>query len=127
MQEGGISRRTFVKSTAGFAGAALVGGSELLAQNPAQVSSNTTEPIHVTPVDFPKDFLWGSATASYQVEGAWKEDGKGESIWDRCSHTVGRVKGGDTGDVACDMYHRYKQDIAMMKQMGIKSCRFSIA
>ncbi len=127
MQEGGISRRTFVKSTAGFAGAAIVAGSGLLAQNPAQVSSNTTEPIHVVPVDFPKDFVWGSATASYQVEGAWKEDGKGESIWDRCSHTVGRVKGGDTGDVACDMYHRYKQDIAMMKQMGMKSCRFSIA
>jgi len=127
MQEGGISRRTFVKSTAGFAGAAIVAGSGLLAQNPAQASSQATDPIHVVPFDFPKDFLWGSATASYQVEGAWKEDGKGESIWDRCSHTVGCVKGGDTGDVACDMYHRYKQDIAMMKQMGMKSCRFSIA
>jgi hypothetical protein len=59
MQEGGISRRTFVKSTAGFAGAAIVAGSGLLAQSPAQVSSNITEPIHVVPVDFPKDFLLG--------------------------------------------------------------------
>ena len=56
---------------------------------------------------FPKDFLWGAATAAYQIEGAWKEDSKGEPIWDRFSHTTGLVKGADTGDVACDSYHRY--------------------
>ena len=122
----GINRRTFVKSSAGFTGAAMLSRVGLFALNVTDSMPNTTQPIHVTPVDFPKDFLWGSATASYQVEGAWNEDGKGESIWDRWSHTVGRVKGGDTGDVACDMYHRYKQDIALMKQMGLKSCRFSI-
>jgi beta-glucosidase len=80
-----------------------------------------------TPYQFPKDFLWGSATASYQIEGAWNEDGKGESIWDRFSHTVGKVKGADTGDVACDSYHRYKEDVAVMKQLNLESCRFSVS
>jgi len=76
---------------------------------------------------FPDGFFWGTATASYQVESAWKEDGKGESIWDRYSHTTGKVKGGDTGDVACDWYHRYREEIALMKRLKQKSCRFSIA
>jgi len=67
------------------------------------------------------------ATASYQVEGAWNEDGKGESIWDRFSHTVGNVRGGATGDVACDHYHLYPQDIALMKRLNQKSYRFSIS
>jgi len=87
--------------------------------------SATAPPI--TPFDFPKDFLWGAATASHQIEGAWKEDGKGESIWDRFSHTPGKVKGGDTGDVACDSYHRFKEDIGLVKRLGLKSYRFSIA
>ena len=78
-------------------------------------------------IAFPKDFLWGSATASYQVEGAWNIDGRGESIWDRFSHTQGNVKGGWTGDVACDNYHRYPEDIALMKQMNLRSYRYSIA
>jgi beta-glucosidase len=78
-------------------------------------------------IAFPKDFLWGSATASYQVEGAWNIDGRGESIWDRYSHTQGNVKGGWTGDVACDSYHRYPEDIALMKQMNLRSYRYSIA
>jgi len=80
-----------------------------------------------TAAHFPKDFLWGTATASYQIEGAWDRDGKGESIWDRFCHTPGKVKGGDTGDVACDSYHRYAEDIAIMRQLNQKSCRFSIA
>lgn len=75
---------------------------------------------------FPKNFVWGAATASYQIEGAWKEDGKGESIWDRFSHTPGNVKNGDTGDVADDHYHRYKQDIELMKTLGLHAYRFSI-
>ena len=78
-------------------------------------------------MQFPKNFYWGTATASYQVEGAWNEDGKGESIWDRFSHTRGKVKGNDSGDVACDSYHRYPEDIAIMKQLNQKSCRFSIS
>ena len=76
---------------------------------------------------FPKDFLWGAATASYQIEGAWNVDGKGESIWDRFSHTVGLVKGAETGDVACDSYHRYKEDVAIAKKLNLGSYRFSIS
>src|SRR6516165_5080103 len=80
-----------------------------------------------TPYQFPKDFLWGSATAAYQVEGAWKADGKGVSIWDTYAHTVGKIKGAATGDVACDSYYRYKEDVGLMKQLNLKSCRFSIS
>ena len=76
---------------------------------------------------FPEGFLWGTATASYQVEGAWNEDGKGESIWDRFTHTPGKVRGGVTGDVACDQYHLYPQDIALAKRLNQKSYRFSIS
>jgi beta-glucosidase len=78
-------------------------------------------------VTFPEDFVWGCATASYQIEGAWDEDGKGESIWDRFSHTPDHVRDGDTGDVACDHYHRYRGDVALMKELGLQSYRFSIA
>jgi beta-glucosidase len=76
---------------------------------------------------FPKDFVWGAATASYQIEGAWNEEGKGESIWDRFSHTLGKVENGDTGDVACDHYHRWRDDLALMQQLGLKAYRFSIS
>lgn len=78
-------------------------------------------------VAFPKGFAWGTATASYQIEGAWQEDGKGESVWDRFSHTAGKIKNGDTGDVACDSYHRWREDIALMKAMNLNSYRFSIS
>ena len=76
---------------------------------------------------FPEGFLWGSATASYQVEGGVHEDGRGPTIWDTFSHLPGAVAGGDTGDVSVDYYHRYKQDIALMKSLGLRSYRFSIA
>src|SRR5277367_2335716 len=76
---------------------------------------------------FPKGFFWGTATAAYQIEGAWNEDGKGESIWDRFAHTPGKIKNGDTGDVALDHCHRYKEDIQLMKAMGAKTYRFSIS
>lgn len=76
---------------------------------------------------FPKDFLWGIATAAFQVEGAWNEDGKGESNWDRFSHTQGKIRGAATADVACDDYHRYREDIAIVKQLNLKSYRFSIS
>lgn len=76
---------------------------------------------------FPKDFVWGAATASYQIEGAWDEDGKGESIWDRFSHTPGNVDNGDTGNVACDHYHRWRDDVDLMKELGLKAYRFSIS
>jgi beta-glucosidase len=76
---------------------------------------------------FPDGFRWGTATASYQIEGAWQEDGKGESIWDRFSHTPGKIKNGWTGDRACDSYHRWQEDIALQQEMGLNSYRFSIA
>ena len=77
----------------------------------------------MTSVSFPKDFVWGAATAAYQIEGAWNEDGKGESIWDRFSHTPGKIHGGDTGDIACDHYHRYRQDVALMRRLGLQAYR----
>ena len=76
---------------------------------------------------FPEGFLWGSATASYQVEGAVHEGGRGPSIWDTFSHTPGKTHNGDTGDVADDYYHRYNEDIQLMKELGLKTCRFSVA
>lgn len=79
----------------------------------------------MTTYEFPHYFLWGAATAAYQVEGAWNEDGRGESIWDRFSHTPGRIANGDTGDIACDHYHRYEEDISLMRQLGLKAYRFS--
>ena len=76
---------------------------------------------------FRKDFVWGCASSAYQTEGAWKEDGKGPSIWDTFCHEEGHILGGFTGDEACDFYHRYKEDIAIMKQMGVKAYRFSLS
>ncbi|MGH9117885.1 MAG: GH1 family beta-glucosidase [Acidimicrobiales bacterium] len=76
---------------------------------------------------FPDGFLWGAATAAYQIEGAVEEDGRGESIWDRFSHTPGRVTSGDTGDRACDHYHRYRDDVALMADLGLGAYRFSVA
>jgi len=76
---------------------------------------------------FPNGFLWGSATSSYQIEGAWQEDGKGPNIWDVFSHTPGKVANGDTGDVAIDHYHRYRDDIALMADLGLQAYRFSFS
>jgi beta-glucosidase len=77
--------------------------------------------------EFPNGFYWGVATSAYQIEGAWNEDGKGPSIWDTFAHTPGKIKNGDTGDVANDHYHRYKEDVALMKDIGATAYRFSIA
>jgi beta-glucosidase len=76
---------------------------------------------------FPADFLWGAAVSAYQIEGAVDEDGRGESIWDRFSATPGKVAGGDTGAVACDSYHRYRDDVRLMQDLGLNAYRFSIA
>lgn len=78
-------------------------------------------------VRFPDNFVWGAATAAYQIEGAHNEDGKGESIWDRFCKIPGKVQDGDRGDVACDHYHRYQDDIKLMKTISLKGYRFSIA
>ena len=76
---------------------------------------------------FPEGFLWGVSSASYQIEGAVREDGRGESIWDRFCRIPGNVRNGDTGDEAVDFYHRYREDIGLMKELGIPAFRFSIA
>jgi beta-glucosidase len=76
---------------------------------------------------FPPDFRWGVSTAAYQIEGAVHEDGRGPSIWDTFVHTEGRIKNGDTADVACDHYHRWTEDVALMADLGIDTYRFSIA
>lgn len=76
---------------------------------------------------FPANFIWGSATSAYQVEGAWNQDGKGPSIWDVFCLIPGKVQSGDTGEIACDHYHRISADVALMKTMGLKAYRFSIA
>lgn len=76
---------------------------------------------------FPEDFTWGAATAAFQLEGAWDEDGKGESIWDRFCHTPGNISNGDTGDIACDHYHRWRDDLQIISQMGLQAYRFSIS
>ena len=97
---------------------------------PAMASMGMDQPLPVydaAAAAFPKDFMWGTATAAYQVEGAWNADGKGESIWDRFAHTPSLVKGAATGDIACDTYHLYQQDIALMKRLNMKSYRFSVS
>lgn len=76
---------------------------------------------------FPADFTWGAATAAYQIEGAWNVDGKGESVWDRFAHTPGKIKNDDNGDVACDSYRRYREDVALLKQLNLTSYRFSVS
>ncbi len=78
-------------------------------------------------MQFPSDFVWGAATSSYQIEGAAFEDGRGETIWDVFCRTPGKVANGDTGDVACDHYHRYPEDVALMASLGLKAYRFSVA
>lgn len=78
-------------------------------------------------MQFPKDFLWGTATSSYQIEGAVNEDGKGKSIWDVFTHVPGTVKDRSNGDVAIDHYHRFREDIRLMAKMGIRNYRFSIS
>ena len=124
-----MHRRQFVaRSIAAVAGAALhrwSGGLSTaisIGQSPGSVPDSS-----IKAAQFPEGFLWGVATASYQNEGAWNVDGKGESIWDRFTHTPGKVRGGVTGDVACDQYHLYHQDIALAKQLNLKSYRFSIS
>jgi beta-glucosidase len=76
---------------------------------------------------FPQDFRWGVSTAAYAIEGAWNEDGKGESIWDRFAHGEGNIKDGSSGDVACDHYHRMEADVQLMAELGVNTYRFSVS
>ena len=117
----GTNRRTFLTRTAGLAALAAATGvpvSVARANLTMKVSNNNS---------FPTNFSWGAATAAYQIEGAAAEDGRKPSVWDTFSHTPGRVKNGDTGDVACDHYHRFEDDVKLMADLGIKHYRFSIS
>ena len=76
---------------------------------------------------FPSNFLFGTATSSYQIEGAWNEDGKGLSIWDKFCQQPGAIFNGENGDIACDHYHRFEEDIQIIKELGAKAYRFSIS
>jgi len=115
-----MDRREFIGLS--LASGALAARGANAASLPGEIAAG-----EIAAARFPKDFLWGTATSAYQVEGAWNADGKGESIWDRYAHTPGTIQGGATGDVACDQYHRFKDDIALMKQLHLKSHRFSIS
>lgn len=123
-----ISRRTFAKITGA---AALASATPSTPANqpsqPSQMDSVAGQSADRTSRTFPKGFIWGTATAAYQVEGAVKEDGRGPSIWDTFSHTPGKVVNNATGDVADDHYHLYKGDVQLMKALGVRACRFSIA
>ena len=124
-----MNRRQFaVCSLAATAGVALNPWRNYAADsNSTNRAPGSVPESSINEARFPESFLWGVATASYQNEGAWNEDGKGESIWDRFTHTPGKVRGGVTGDVACDQFHRYPQDIALAKRLNQKSYRFSIS
>ena len=78
-------------------------------------------------IQFPDNFTWGAASSSYQIEGAWNEEGKGENIWDHYTHRPYQIRNGDTGDIACDSYHRMEEDVALMQGLGLQAYRFSIS
>ncbi len=122
-----MDRRSFLKNSLIAGGGALLAGKRIAAlEAGAQPQlAGAVSPAQIAVARFPKDFLWGMATSSYQVEGAWNADGKGESIWDRAAHTPGKIRDGSNADVACDQYHHFKEDIAIMKRLNMKSYRFS--
>jgi beta-glucosidase len=116
-----FSRRHFAK----LAGFSTFG----LAATPAQPAEGAPGPApdRHAPAPFPNDFVWGTATSSYQIEGAVDEDGRGRSIWDTFSHTPGKIEDGSTGDRANEHYHRYKEDVRLIRDLGARAYRFSIA
>ena len=132
-----LTRRELLRSALGAGAAALPGlfsacsaSSKPTGPLASAAASSAPKQQFATPnsaIPFPTNFFWGTATASYQIEGAWNEDGKGESIWDRFTHTPGKIKNSDTGDIACDSYHRWSEDIALMRALNLNSYRFSIS
>src|SRR5215813_12472206 len=123
-----ISRREFAKTAACASLGVVAAGCSRTEPNVGQaqpVPNPASQPS--TGRKFPKGFYWGTATSAYQIEGAWNEDGKGPSIWDTFTHAPGKIANGDTGDVANDHYHRYPEDVALMKEIGANAYRFSIS
>jgi beta-glucosidase len=122
-----MDRRSFLKKSVIAGGGVLLAGRQIAALEAAVTPqvAGAVSPAAIASARFPRDFLWGTATSAYQVEGAWNTDGKGESIWDRAAHTPGKIRDGSNADVSCDQYHRFKEDIAIMKRLNMKSYRFS--
>src|ERR1700683_4175068 len=118
-----MNRRQFLHRSAAFAPTASLPSPPAANADAAPAAA----PDSVGDTSFPEGFLWGIATSAFQVEGAWRDDGKGESIWDRFAHTTGNIKGQATADVACDQYHLYPQDVAILQRLHQKSYRFSIS
>jgi len=116
-----FSRRTFAK----LAGLASFGmGTMATKAEETRAEATTTR---LASGSFPSGFIWGTATSAYQVEGAVKEDGRGPSIWDTFSHQPGHIADGTSADRANDHYHRYKEDVGLIRELGVKHYRFSIA
>lgn len=118
-----FSRRTFARALAGSAAALTLSRVKLEAEGTSVSLQRNIE----TPRSFPKGFLWGAATSAYQVEGAVSEAGRGLSIWDTFSHSPGKIRNGDNGDIADDFFHLYKEDIGRMRDLGLKTFRFSVS
>ena len=118
---GKFSRRQFAK----LAGFSALG----MATTPAKSEESAAKPAadRHAPASFPNGFLWGTATSAYQIEGAVDEDGRGRSIWDTFAHTPGKIGDGSNADRANDHYHRYKEDVRLIRELGVKAYRFSIA
>src|SRR3954471_6466059 len=117
----GLSRRQFAK----LAGLSALGMAATSAQAQDRKTKRSQDRHAAAP--FPKDFVWGTATSAYQIEGAVNEDGRGRSIWDTFSHTPGKIGDGSNADRANDHFHRYKEDVRLIKDLGTKAYRFSIA
>ncbi|HTY84292.1 MAG TPA: GH1 family beta-glucosidase [Silvibacterium sp.] len=128
-----LTRRKFVRSALGAGVVAALPGAFFSACSSSKAGTVSDASVRARQFEtaqeavFPEGFFWGASTAAYQIEGAWNEDDKGESIWDHFAHTPGKIKNGDTGDVACDSYHRWKEDIALAQAMNLNSYRFSIS
>ncbi|MFI5125542.1 MAG: glycoside hydrolase family 1 protein, partial [Candidatus Acidiferrales bacterium] len=118
-----FTRREFLS----VSGASALSLANLRPADAATHPTQQTSPVSPTASPFPKDFLWGASTSAYQIEGASREDGKGLSVWDDFAHKPGKIHDGQTGDVSCDFYHRYAEDIAHMRDMGLTAFCFSIS
>src|SRR5262249_217688 len=126
-----VNRRDFVR-VSGAATLGLAAASRSVAAKPGRRSSHKFQSADGRGTNgdsrqFPRGVYWGVGTSSYHIEAGWDEEGKGKSIWDTYTHIPGNIKNNDNGDVANDHYHRYKEDVALMKNIGANSYRFSIA